>query len=145
MSNSLKIISGVRNTLIVMGVTVTVLLITISCLCTYCCCKRRRVKPKSIPIFPEPIDEFASIPENGWAFESTATQTTPGFDNNTEFFPLNLTVCEPIGAAPRIIPAPPIYYPQESMTEDPFYSLKRISPHPTPMCKSNSMRKVTQV
>ena len=110
-----------------MAVTVVVLLIIISCLCYYCCCKRSRVKPTLT--FPEPIDDFASIPENGWTFESSTPTTS---DNNTEFFPLNLTICEPIGAAPRIIPAPPIYYPQESITEDTFFSLKKFSLHPDP-------------
>ena len=115
-----------------MAATAVVLLIIICCVCHYYCCKRSRgVKPTVI--FPEPIDDFASIPENGWTFESSTLTTS---DTNTEFFPLNLTICEPIGAAPRIIPAPPIFYPQESITEDTFFSLKKFSLHPDPELES---------
>ena len=114
-----------------MAVIVVVLLIIISCLCHYYWCKRNRVKPTLT--FPEPIDDFASIPENGWTFESSTPTTS---DTNAEFFPLNLTICEPIGAAPRIIPAPPIFYPQESITEDTFFSLKKFSLHPDPELES---------
>ena len=120
-----------------MAVTAVVLLIIICCVCYYCCRKRSGVKPTLN--FPEPIDDFASIPEDGWTFESPPT--TSSITDKTEFFPLNLTICEPIGAAPRIIPAPPIYYPQESMTEDPFFSLKKFSLHRSPELESDSLER----
>ena len=120
-----------------MAVTAVVLSIIICCVCHYYCRKRSGVKPTLN--FPEPIDDFASIPEDGWTFESPPT--TSSITDKTEFFPLNLTICEPIGAAPRIIPAPPIYYPQESMTEDPFFSLKKFSLHRSPELESDSLER----
>ena len=136
-------VSDLQNTLILIGTLLIGLLMLITLLCV-CCKKRRWQKP---PNFPEddPIDEFSTVRENGWAFEnSTPTRTpatTPFIGNNTEFFPLNLTICEPIGAAPRIIPAPPIYYPQESMTDDPFFSLKKFSLYRNPEFESDSLER----
>ena len=71
-----------------------VLLIILVCICV--CCKRTRHQ-KEMPIFPEHIDEQASICD-GWEFESTNTDrlsiviSQPGtpFLINNELFSFNI-------------------------------------------------------